>query len=773
MAVTRHYLRNTQTNPGTGGTVYDLLEAQGSIAELIFNRNGTSYAEIGRFQITLGTQVAGTSFPVSVDIDNIDVDLDVRWRVQRINSSDVVQDSSGYSSVYGTSGIKTDTLTLTTTWAAGDRLALSIEGIRTGGHGNKPLDLSINDADSYVDPDVSFPDHNQRAFRIRDTDPAINGNTAPDWVAAENTDASIFLDSLFRLRFEVEETESVGDGGITYKLQFRVNTGGGYGSWADVPVGVSVDTTPLGATWPVTAGTDDPFTEHFGVMIVAGTRDGVGFANDAVTTDILTTTTGSFVSGAGMHDNLSPSITLNGEQTELEWPVVISRWYDGAGGAGSNGRKYDDGDTFEFRVVESDGTAFTGDTNSGYDNVPEVTAADRPGHIGATHIEEPDHVGPFIDGNGNMYYISEYTPVSHRLLLQKSTDGGEHWNEATVTGRPTTDDPEGVDIFQEGDDILHIITHRGSDLIEYHEYFMSSHGTPDTWNTIDDQIDANAGNPAIGDGCSIIKRPSDGKIFVFYMGLSGTATIWYTDDNGDGTWQTWKEVDTTANRFSGTHAVLNPDTSDIWFFYMDQDNLDIYVQLLADGQDDVEGAGGRDLVASVTFDVNAENNTLRAVYYDDGGVEVIFATWHHRNGGDLNEYRTMRDGTLQTAGDATEFDVERSGGGGHSGVADLGLEGKKVHIIYSRLSDNDIWHGENDDEGGFGSDVERNDAVTCLYIRTAVFTHSSGNGGDTVLGYCWEDGADGRNAGFLRYDELVLTEGDPSIHLSLVGLMLR
>ena len=595
---------------------------------------------------------------------------------------------------------------------------------------------------------IDETDHNQRAFRIRSTDPAINANAGGDWDQLENVDATIDLDTLFRIRFEVEETASVSDGGVTYKLQYRVNTGGGYGSWTDL--------VAKGEPWP-------PLAQ--GNYLVANIVD-ASFADDAATTNILTTSSSSFVAGVGMHDNLSTSITLNNQHTELEWALVIARYYDSLGVG-------DDGDLFQFRVVESDGTLFTGDTNSGYDNIPEITANLAIGHIGGTHIEQPGKLGPVWDGNGNQYTLTEHTNTTPNILLHKSIDGGDTWAQATVTGRPTESDPEGLGIFHDpvnDPHRLHIITRAGDDLVLYHRYHMSSHATtPDTWNVIDRTIDADAGQPAGGvasESCDITIRTSDGFIFVAYNGNDATNDVgWINHSDDDGvTFETREVIDSTGGRdYTGVGITTTPNSDDVFVFVLDNTGADIYFDRI-----DSAGVVLSDGLTVVATDAGTlgqvADNIIRPVSYDDGGVDVVMVAWQASAGEDIST-RTLRDGTLQTtATGASDNATERSFGTSHQPVADIAVDGTTVWLMYGENATIDIFYDDNPDEAGWGTDTEEQDAVTCHYIHAGVGTHSSGNGGDTVLGYIWNQGDDGLASGFNRYDEVVLVVGGTTVY---------
>jgi len=154
MAIVKYFLRNTQTNVGTGGIGYDLSTTQGTSTTLnTGNLNSTDFTEMLFWQVTVGDTPTATTFPTSLSISALTGTLGYRWRIQRVDSSNTVLASSAYSTTRTTTGTQTETLTLSETWAAGDRFRLSFEIARTGGHGNVALNLNVNDANSFVDVD--------------------------------------------------------------------------------------------------------------------------------------------------------------------------------------------------------------------------------------------------------------------------------------------------------------------------------------------------------------------------------------------------------------------------------------------------------------------------------------------------------------------------------------------------------------------------------------------------------------------------------------------
>lgn len=152
MGVRRNFLKNTQTNPGTGGSVYDLSDIPDTAATFTYTTNSATYVAVG-FQMTISDLITSTSFPTSISIASVTAGSPrYRWRLQRYNSSNTLQASSAYSAVFTGTGIKIATLIFSTTWAYGDRLRFAFEYSRPSG-GSATFALDVNNTSSYVDYD--------------------------------------------------------------------------------------------------------------------------------------------------------------------------------------------------------------------------------------------------------------------------------------------------------------------------------------------------------------------------------------------------------------------------------------------------------------------------------------------------------------------------------------------------------------------------------------------------------------------------------------------
>lgn len=140
-----------------------------------------------------------------------------------------------------------------------------------------------------------------------------------------NENATVVIGEKFRLRAEIRETAGVAVN-TAYSLQVRRNGA----AYEDVLVGSG------------------------NVQLSASAN----FANLDATTDLLPGSGGAFVAGDGMDTTVaSGAVALaGGDHTELEWSLILASAVPG--------------DTFDFRVVRSDGTPL-----QDYIVTPRVTAA--------------------------------------------------------------------------------------------------------------------------------------------------------------------------------------------------------------------------------------------------------------------------------------------------------------------------------------------------------------------------------------------------------------
>lgn len=579
------------------------------------------------------------------------------------------------------------------------------------------------------DGTVATPTYNQTAFRIRAGD-TVGINVDSDWAAAQNVNATINCHHRFRIRIEMEEDASVG-GSKQFELRFSHNSGA------------------------------YTLCEYYNLADAAGNtitpRVWVGesseYADGAATTNELTGNAKTFVAGDGNEDPLTAAIDLNNEHTEWEFTIVIPTFW----AATSNNQNVDT-DTFDFRLYESGGTVF--DT---YDETPRITLNVPDFYIGGTYVETPNTIGPFVDGNQNLYFAIENaadgTPASTAGLwaMIKSTDNGASWTEQDRAGAPGQNDLEAVDIVQV-DDTLHTLHHRGPQ-VNYNTFHMSSHGTtPDTW-VINEEDIITITEPT-QQSCAITVM-SDGDVWAFFTrDVSATQEVSYVRRNG--TWGSATDVDTGSNNFVSVTAVLG-DNDLTHIFYKDQNGHDIFHRTLSAAS----SLSGPDTVTTDAHQ-NGRHPFAPAIYYDDGGVEVIVIAYAEQTDGQMYT-RYYRDNTPQSPTVASDNAVEVSPPSGPTSeqpVAFIANNGTNVFLRYSHATNNDIYEDENADEGGWGTDTAELTGIKTIYVRGRVIVHSGG----TVLGYIYEDSedtgvvnTDGGFTGGIKYGEFVIAAAGAAV----------
>ena len=556
----------------------------------------------------------------------------------------------------------------------------------------RPPDVRIPDAMPV--PLMGAPNVVQSAFRIRSGD-TISLNVDSGWLAAVNVSGSRNSHTRFRIRFEIEENNGIA---FAETLDCRVSIDGG----------AYIDYGELNQSWGSWSSTPAVWFADTSVY-----NDG-----DA-TTDLLTgagTSGETFTAGEGQGDNTTGVITLNQQHTEIEFPIILPKLYDGPA-------HHDAGTTFDFRLYQTDGTPL-----DGYTNTPRITLTHETGKIGGTEMSRPDHVGPFVDSNDNMYFMVANSPTSEKPVMMKSTDDGVTWLPVDVAGSPFAT-IYGYSIIQDGS-ILRMLIHRGSN-VRYSEFYTSDDGTaPDEWGTGGNlnQLVESDSFPSYAETVCLVKVSST-EFWGFWTLSIPTSELRYAKRTS-GTWGTINDVDTSIGVISSATAVVDSN-NDTYIFYQDYAAEDLYYKLLTSGGT-LDGSGT--IVATdISFVGSNEFGIVPGLLYDDGGVDVIVIGWMASS----NVWtRYLRDGVLQTASRADNEIVFFDNISDKMPMACLANNGKDVYFIYSDLFDNDVYRNLNSDEAGWGgTDIELHNNVYAWRPRASFIDHSS----DTVIGYVWNN----------------------------------
>ena len=447
------------------------------------------------------------------------------------------------------------------------------------------------------------------------------------------------------------------------------------------------------------------------------------YVNGAETTNLLTGSSARYQLGAGISSaERTPSTSIVGTHAEFEWAVVIRRYADGA-------VANEEGDTFELRMVDADGSALGGSRNA------VVGLTIPPGHVGGTFVETPGRIGPWQARNGDLYFIMEPAETDNVFMMIKSTDEGVTWREVDAANRPRTNDLESVDARQVGDTI-HIV-HQVTGSTRYHAFRTSDHPTqPNAWSVRDEVA---ATGRSVAQAATLAVR-SDGSMVAFYV----ADTVHYSIRSAGGVWgkDTVLEPEGAANSF-GPRAVLGADDT-VHLAYYGADGTVWYRRLLRDGT-----LTAKQLLASGLGTTRAEYGTVLPLVFIPRTNTVVII--YRQSDGRLWERRVVGDGPPTPARQVTDRAVIQDAVDSQQPAADAVVDGETVRVLFVEASSRSIF--STSDDAGWQPSTLRVDNILGSWIRGNVYTRRDGK---KVHGYIYDAGSDG-GAGMNRYAEIVLS----------------
>ncbi|KPQ01970.1 MAG: hypothetical protein HLUCCO03_06065 [Marinobacter sp. HL-58] len=451
------------------------------------------------------------------------------------------------------------------------------------------------------------------------------------------------------------------------------------------------------------------------------------FQHGEPTTDLLPGSSQDFTGGAGISfADKTPAWSGQRGQSEWEWPLVIRRFADGA-------VTNNDGDTFEFRMVDADGQPLQGDN-------PTVTATVPEGHLGGTFVETPARIGPWQASNGDLYFAMEPSETYNLLMTVKSTDGGKSWTEVDGANRPATGDLEGFAATLSGDTI-HML-HQTSDDVWHHAFRTSDHPTqPDSWAIQDERLASPEEPPTqVAD----IAVRSDGSIVGVY---GGPEKIHFKVRSPDGRWGDETVIDEgIAPDLSGPMMVVGKDDV-IHLAYTGNDGTAWYRRMLPDG-----GLTPRERLATgLGTDSEDIGSILPLVYMPQTDTVSII---YRLETGRLWERRVAGDGSLSEPVKVSDHKVVQNAVDADQTGADAIADGNTVHVLFIEEESRDLFHTRTDSEGNWQPATPQVDNINAQWVRGARLT-SDGEG--STYGFVYDAGADG-GSGMNRYGEIKLDD---------------
>ena len=447
------------------------------------------------------------------------------------------------------------------------------------------------------------------------------------------------------------------------------------------------------------------------------------YPNGMPANNLLKGSTKPFQPGMGINfAEVTPVLSGTNVHSEFEWPVVIRRFADEA-------VTNNEGDIFEFRMIDSKGTIPVNENN------PAIRLSVPPGHVGGTFVENPGRIGPWQASNGDLYFIMEPAETENVFMMIKSTDNGRTWNEVDGENRPETNDLESVDSRLIGNTI-HII-HQVTRSTLYHTFRTSDHPThPDTW-AIRDEV-AGAVN-AVAQTASFVMR-SDGSSVAFYL---GTEKIHYSIRSTEGIWSQVKTIDPgLPPNQAGPQAVLG-ENDIIHLAYYGTDGTIWYRRILPDGS-----LTARQLMASGAGTSRAEFGAVLPLLFIPQRNELVII--YRLSSGNLWERRIVNDAPPSDPVMVTGSKVVTDAVDSQQAGADAFIDGETVHVLFIDESSRSIFSA--DDNGGWKPAKLRVDNITGSWVRGNIYTRKDGK---RVYGFIYDAGSDG-GSGMNRFGEMIL-----------------
>jgi len=314
------------------------------------------------------------------------------------------------------------------------------------------------------------------------------------------------------------------------------------------------------------------------------------------------------------------------------------------------------------------------------------------------------------------------------VAMKATSDPTVDGNWASV-GEVSVNNPiKSMWTFEDGSDI-HVATQEDSGDVRYHVF---DPGT-DTWTTKSEFVVTNNPNDPAVHACSIALR-SDGDVIILYGGIDGADdAIYYARREGT-TWTTDQQVDGAASTNDYISAVIVLGVSDrVHFFYKNDNLLDILHRSLS-------SSNVLDTADQTVDDSTGGSNfrLSRGVSYISGATKVRIAYKDSGNDVAIGELDSGADPTIATSTGVSDSAVLSING---QAIFCLANDGTTLHLLYSQDTDKDIFHDENADDAGWGTDDEEKDAVTANRISCNVYTR-----GSLVLAYLYLDGTTSKYA---------------------------
>jgi len=324
------------------------------------------------------------------------------------------------------------------------------------------------------------------------------------------------------------------------------------------------------------------------------------------------------------------------------------------------------------------------------------------------------------------------------LMVVKSTDGGETWEEIDSGNRPVADDLEGfaTDLFE---DTIYML-HQTSDDVWLHSFRTSDHPTnPDTWDVGDELVMSPEEPPT---QVAAVAVRSDGSIVGVY---GGPEKIHYKIRSTGGTWgeETIVEEDGSAI-LSGPMVVVGANDV-VHLAYTRNDGTAWYRRIQQDGK----LTAGEQLATGIGTSEADVGSILPLVYIAETNTVVII---YRLATGKLWERRVIDHNAPTDPLQVSDRNVVQNAVDADQTGADAIADGTTVHVLFIEQGSGSIYHTQSDEAGDWQPATLRIDGINGQWVRGTLLTHLHG---PNVYGFVYDAGSNG-GSGLNRFANVPL-----------------
>jgi hypothetical protein len=577
-------------------------------------------------------------------------------------------------------------------------------------------------------------------FRVRGSiDVPVNEDIG--WAAPAGEATVVTANQPFRIRMEVEAPAGTEDALPTsFTLQARRNEG----------------------TWQTLSLRDFPYPDEISTPRVSLVRL-VEWGTGVPTDDLLTVSMLPFTPGEGVSDVLrmdAEDEALESDNTaapwpglsrdtvggasgtsapvhgEWEWPVVIRRWADGA-------VTNEDGDTFDFRMLDGAGRPVAGAGPAGVIlQIPEDL-------LGGTYVETPGVLGPWQGEDGTLYFPMEPAETYNVLMMVASTDHGNSWSEVDGANRPVTDDLEGFATAWH-DGVIYLL-HQISKATYLHAFDTRATPTEATGDpvtadvasgrwVIRDELVSQHSKPPV-QVASLVAR-SDGSLVAVYGDSLG---LRYRVRSPVGSWEPEGTVEVADGSLaSGVMTVgLADDVIHMAYTATSPDGSARSVRHRT-----LTSSGSLTAATRLGEGVGTAEEEIGALlplgWVSASNTAVV--AWHHADG-TLWERRMRANGSMSAPVRITSRPVVQSGADSDQVGADLVVHDGVVHVVFIDGESRDLWHTSSPAPGIWTPARPVVEGIDAQWVRGRVVRDASGA---AAYGLVYDAGSNG-GSGMNRY----------------------